>query len=183
MDKKIYSSLIENATLNVRTWQRVTACVLISNLILVIYLVSADRSEKTIVVPPGLKEEFWIKGNEVSPLYIEQMAKYFFQLLLTYNKKNVQGQYNDFLHYMRPEKYGAMKAVLMSDVDRITRNELGSAFYPMKSTVSKMRAEVEGEQVGIVGDKVVSRKIKKYFMLFNYQNGNLTIEAYSEVGQ
>lgn len=183
MDNKIYNSLIENASFNLKTWQRISIVMLISNLFLVFYLGLADRSQKTIVVPTGFSEEFWVKGSEVSPIYIEQMAKYFFQLLLTYNKQNVSSQYLNFLHYVRPEKYGATKGFLMADIERITRNEIASAFYPLKLTISNMRAEVEGEQVGMVGDKIVSRKIKKYTMGFSYKNGILSIEEYAELNQ
>ncbi|MBF0367374.1 MAG: hypothetical protein HQK50_17495 [Oligoflexia bacterium] len=181
MDRKIYNSLVENASFNIKLWQRIAGVLLVSNLLLVIYLVSSDHTEKTVLVPLGLKEAVWVKGKEVSPLYVEQMAQYFFQLLLTYNKQNVLSQYNGFLHYVRPEKYGALKALLMSDVDRIARNDLGSAFYSMKLKVNGMKAEVEGEQVGIVGDKVVSRKMSKYQMEFSYRDGHFSIEAYAEV--
>lgn len=183
MDKKIYNSLIENSSFNVKTWQRISGGLLISNLLLVTFLVFSDRSQKIIVVPPELKGEVWIKGNEVSPMYVEQMANYFFQLLLTYNKQNISEQYQSILHYVTPLKYGDMKSFLLADIDRVKRNELASVFYPMSIKVNGMRAEMEGEHLGIVGEKIITRKLKKYQMVFSYKNGGLKIESYSEINK
>jgi conjugal transfer pilus assembly protein TraE len=183
VDKKIYNSLIEGASFNVRMWQKIVGILLVSNLLLALVLVMRDRSEKTIVVPAGLKKEFWVQGSEVSPSYLEQMSNYFLQLLLTYNKQNVLEQFKMVLHHVDPEKYAPLKSMFYIDAERVKKNELGSVFYPMKIKVNGMKVEVEGEHLGILGEKIVHRKIRIYQMNFNYKNGVLQIESYEEVGK
>lgn len=169
--------------MNIRTWIKISTILLITNFFLVIFLINLNTREKTIVVPSDFKKEFWIQGDQVSPLYVEQMSNYFFQLLLTYNKQNVLNQYKTILHYVEPARYGKMQSFLLSDADRIQRNELGSVFYPMGIKVSGMMAEMDGEHLGLVGSQIISRKMKKFRMILNYMNGQLNINSFEEINQ
>jgi len=157
----------------------VAGVLLLSNVMLASFVMTADTTEKTIVVPPQLQQPFFVQGNDLSASYIEQITRYFSQLLLTYHKQNAQAQFNTVLHYIDPSVYEEMKARFAIDFDRIARNDMSSVFYLMKIHVRKNTAHITGELNGFIGSHLVSKKRKTYELRFNY-NGTLTITGFNE---
>lgn len=180
MDKQKYTSTVINANYKATLWMGIAAIMLVSNVMLAGFVVTADTSEKTIVVPPQVEKPFTVQGNEVSTAYIEQMARYFSQLLLTYHKQNAQAQFNTVLHYTDPSVYSEMKTRFAVDYDRISRNDISSVFYMMGIHIKKDVAVISGELNGFIGSHLVSKKQKTYELRFNY-NGQLTITGFNEL--
>jgi len=180
VDKQKYSSTVINANYKASLWMGVAGVLLLSNLMLAGFVVTADTSEKTIVVPPQVDTPFSVQGNEVSPAYIEQMARYFSQLLLTYHKQNAQAQFDTVLHYTDPSVYSAMKTRFAVDYDRISRNDISSVFYLMGIHIKKDVAVITGELNGFIGSHLVSKRQKTYKGRFKY-NGKLTITGFNEL--
>lgn len=180
MDKKKYNSTVVNANYKATLWMGVAALLLISNVMLSGFVITADTSEKTVIVPPKIDKPFSVQGNDVSPEYIEQMARYFSQLLLTYHKKNAQSQFDTILHYTDPSVYSEMKTRFSLDFDRISRNDINSVFYLMGIHIKKNVAIITGELNGFIGSHLVSKKQKTYELRFNY-NGKLTITGFNEM--
>ena len=181
MDKQKYASTVISAHYRASFWMFISVALLISNVLLSGFVFTADTSEKTIIVPPELEKSFFVRGNEVSPEYIEQMAKYFSQLLLTYHKQNAQSQFNTILRHTNPAVYGEMNTRFLMDVDRISRNDISSVFYLMGIHIKKNAAVLVGEQLGMVGSQVVSKNKKSYKIDFDYDGGKLTIVGFNEV--
>jgi len=180
VDKKKYTSTVINANYKANLWMGIAAIMLVSNVMLAGFVATADTSEKTIVVPPQVEKPFTVQGNEVSPAYIEQMARYFSQLLLTYHKQNAQSQFDTVLHYTDPSVYSEMKTRFAVDYDRISRNDISSVFYLMGIHIKKNVAIISGELNGFIGSHLVSKKQKTYELRFNY-NGQLTITGFNEM--
>jgi hypothetical protein len=63
-----------------------TAMLLAVVMILSLYLLL--RSEKTLVLPPEVRREFWAAGNRFSPEYLEEQAVYMIHLALDVNQTN-----------------------------------------------------------------------------------------------
>ena len=160
MTKEKYLSSLVSANYKTAVWMIAAGVLLASNLLLTVFLFTMDLSEKTIIVPPELDKPFSIQGETVSAAYIEQMAKYFIQLLLTYHSDNVSAQYEMVLHHVDPRVYSELKAQLSAQAERIHRNEIGSVFYLMGVQIAQKKATLTGELVGMVGKKIVSRKQK-----------------------
>ena len=180
MDRQKYSSKVINANYKATLWMGLAVALLASNVMLASFVMTADTSEKTIVVPPQMDKPFSVHGNEVSPEYIEQMARYFSQLLLTYHKSNAQSQFNTVLYYTDPSVYSEMKTRFSIDYDRISRNDISSVFYQMGIHIKNNVAYISGELNGFVGSHLVSKRQKTYELRFSY-NGNLTITAFNEI--
>lgn len=181
MVREKYKSSLKNANYRAWVWMLFAGGLLFSNVLLAIFVIKADTSEKTIITPPVIDQPFWVQGDEVSKEYIEQMARYFSQLLLTYHKANAARQFESVLQFADPTVYNQMKARLLAESERISRNDLGSVFYLMGIHIKKHTAIVNGELVGMIGQQVVSRKQKYYEISFNYRNGNLYVDRFSEV--
>jgi conjugal transfer pilus assembly protein TraE len=180
VDRKIYNSLIENSTYSIKTWMKISMILLMTNLLLIIFLLMMNNRENIIVVPANFKKQFSVQGQNVSPAYIEQMTFYFSSLLLNYNKHNVEEQFNMMLQYFSPEVYLKMRNLLSLDQERIIQDDVGSVFYPMSVKVKGLDSEIDGEQLGIIGTKIVKRELRKYKMKFNMDGGTLKIESFQE---
>ena len=170
MDKRKYTSTVINANYKASLWMSLSALLLVSNVMLSGFVLTADTAEKTIVVPPRLDKPFSVQGNDISPDYIEQMARYFSQLLLTYHKHNAKAQFDTVLHYTDPSVYSEMKTRFALDHDRISRNDISSVFYLMGLHIKKNVAIISGELNGFVGSHLVSTKQKTYALHFHYDN-------------
>lgn len=180
MDSKKYASALKNAEYKSHVWLACGAVLLIANLMLAMAVISADSNEKTIIVPAGFNTPFTVEGNKVSPEYIEQMGRYFGNLLLTFHERNAQAQFDTVLRYTHPSAYSELKTQFDVDVDRIRRNDISSVFYLMKIYVKGNVAIITGELNGLVGSQLVSKRQKSYELAFNY-DGDLTILSFKEV--
>lgn len=181
MNKDKYLSSLVSANYKTAVWMLAAGVLLAANLLLVVFLFTIDLSQQTIVVPPDLERPFSIHGETVSPAYIEQMAKYFSQLLLTYHIDNVTAQYDAVLHHVDPTVYADLKARLHAQAERIQRNLVGSVFYPMGIHIAKMNATITGELVGLIGKEIISRKQKYYELQFTYRNGTFYLVRFQEL--
>jgi conjugal transfer pilus assembly protein TraE len=181
VDKRKYSSAIHNANFKVSFMMLLASGMLVANIGLAYFVVTVDIAEKTIVVPTGFDKSFSIQGDQVSAEYIELMAKYFGQHLLTYHKQNIQSQFDTVLRSTDPSIYGSMKTRFAVDAERISRNDISSVFYLMSIHVNKNVAVLMGEQVVFVGSQLVDKKQKSYEIGFKYDNGKLTLASFNEV--
>ena len=169
MDKVKYASGAVNASYRSVFWMWVALVLLLSNLMLATFILTSDMSEKTIVVPAKVDEAFSVQGDQLSPSYIEQMARHFSHLLLTYHKQNAQYQFDTVLRYTDPAIYNDMKTRFAMDVERIRRNDIRSVFHPMKIHVKENTAMITGELSGFVGEHLVNTHVKTYELRFNKQ--------------
>ncbi len=180
MDKVKYASMAVNAGYRSVFWMIVAVVLLLLNLMLASFILTSDMSEKTIVVPAKIDEPFSVQGDQLSPSYVEQMARHFSHLLLTYHKQNAQYQFDTVLRYTDPAFYNDMKTRFAMDVERIRRNDIRSVFHPMKIHVKENTAMITGELNGFVGGHLVNTHVKTYELRFNYTS-NLTLAAFNEL--
>lgn len=181
MDKAKYASALISANYKSGLWMIIAGLMLFSNVCLAVFVLTADTSEKTIVVPPDLEKPFSVKGDELSSEYIEQMTRYFSQLLLTYQPQNANAQFGSVLRFTSPSIYGELKARFDLDEERINRNSISSVFYLKSINIKKNVALIEGEQLAIVGSRLVSNKQKKYRLEYTYNSGRFYLSAFNEM--
>lgn len=181
MNKQKYTSFMVDTVSKMAAWRLTAGLMLVSNLLLVIYMFNVSTAEKTIIVPPNIERPFTVRGDEVSPEYVEQMTQYFSQQLLTYQKKNARHRFESVLHYAAPRQYAVMRATFDNEARRIERNDIASVFYPMGISIDRLTAVIHGELVGMVGSRVVSRKDKAYRFQYQYQGGHFSVVSFTEV--
>lgn len=180
MDRTRYVSALADARHSARVWLVAATGLLLANIVLCIVLLSSDLREKTIVVPPHFDRPFSVRGDELSASYIEQMGRYFAQLLLSYQKQTARGQFDAALQYFDPRVYGEVKARLHAEADRIEHNDISSVYHITSMDIRGRSAVITGEQIGIVGKKIVHRTPKSYSMTFRYTEGQLYIARFDE---
>jgi len=181
VDKNKYASYFVNVSAQNKFWLLMSLGLLASNLLLSATLLFMDKTQKVVVTPPDFDRPFWVKGKEASAEYIESMARYFSQLMLSYNKESAKSQFEIFLKFANPEVYGLLKNKLYDDVDRIRLKEISSAFYLMSIHVKKQTAVVGGEQVTMMGSQIVARSQKYYEFRMRYTSAGISVLGFSEV--
>ncbi|MFK5948040.1 MAG: TraE/TraK family type IV conjugative transfer system protein [Methylococcales bacterium] len=181
MKKSIYKSSLKNSISEMVNMKVLAFTMVLSNLILALFVITADTSEKTIVTPPNFTKPFWVKGSEVSPDYVEQMTRFFLNYMKTYQTANARYQFEEVQRFAHPSIYQSFKAVNDAEADRIERNSLGSVFYFNEIDIKKNRAFITGELVGSIGQQWLPRKLKFYEVTYQYISGNFYITAFNEL--
>ena len=157
---------------------------LITDLVLAITLMNIDTTEKTVVVPPTIEKPFWVKGTEVAPEYLEEMARYLSSLLLNVTPKSVDGTSDVFLRYVAPNAYGTLKAKMAVQAERLKRSSVATAWYPVEyQTKAKEKVVVvTGDFQTAVGKQVVSSVRRSFRFTYSFVGGRLWVSEFVEVG-
>lgn len=181
MDKKEYTSALVATRQSNKFLSKLVAGLVISNLALAYFVMTADTSEKTILVPPNFDKPMSFAGGELTPAYLEQMGRFFGGLLLTWHKANAMSQFDQVLTYVDPAIYTVLRDQFASDFKRISRSDLSSVFYINGLDVKKNVVILKGVQHLKVGGQIVSQGQKFYELTFSYPSGRLLITSYREL--
>lgn len=178
-----YNSMLKNANYTTTFWLLLFLGSALLNLMLGWFVVTADTSEKTIITPAKYTQTMWVKGNEVSNSYKDEVAKYLVDLLLTYHSQNARAQFKSVLNYAHPSQYNILKAKFGAEAVRAERNQLSNIFYRLGSHVMENSVVLTGEERRMVGTQVVATEIKSYQIEMEYQNGKMFLNGFYEVVQ
>ncbi len=181
MNRQRYKSVLAEALWRRNLWMAVAVTMAVSNAALAYWVVTTDVREKTIITPPVVNKAFWVRGEEFSPEYLEQMAVFFAGLALTYNPDNVHHQAALFLRYADPTAYGALAARLEGDAEKIKRSRMSSAFYPQEVRIRDQKVALTGQLVTLVGGKITSERQATFLIGFARRNGQLFVKTFVEV--
>lgn len=181
MLKGTYTSRLVDANFTTRLWMLIGLSMMLINGLLTVKILATDVTEKTILVPGGLSKPLWVQGETLSPQYIEEVARYFANLLLVYQKATARAQFDEVLRYVSPDIYAQVKAELDREADRISRTQISSIFYMTGVHVVNQTAYVSGQTRAFVGAALAAEKEKTYQFDFAQGEGGLRITAFKEV--
>jgi conjugal transfer pilus assembly protein TraE len=157
-----------------------TAGLLISNILLVLFCFT--RSERIIMIPPEVKQSFWVEHGQVSNSYLEEMSSFFLHLALDRSPESIDFQNQVLLRYASPHAYGSLKSQLLEDEKRLKQERLSTHFHAHKIIVDQknLTAKVEGTLHKFVGGAAIGTLPVQYNLRFSYTKGKLFIENLSE---
>lgn len=183
MEDSVHSNDLIKAKRNIRKRDYVimflAACLFMS---LVIAFKNVNR-ERTIVVPPLVRETFWVDSNDASPDYLQEMSTYFIFLVNNISPSNIDYQYKLFLDKVNPSQQGVLKLQLDKQSQRVKRNNLVTMFYikGFKIDTASNKVAITGQLDSLIGDKMVSSKEKVYRIGYQLINGKLYVNEFGEV--
>lgn len=124
----------------------------------------ALNHQKVVLVPPGLSEKVWVRGNEASDEYLRHMAKYLALLLLHFTPASVEQQFAEFLTYAAPEAYPSLKVDLLEVSQRVKDMGITSVFHVQEVVFDpkKRTLEVKGHLAQYAGD---AKSLDQYIVL------------------
>tara|TARA_R110002050_G_scaffold249861_1_gene387718 strand:- start:15345 stop:15905 length:561 start_codon:yes stop_codon:yes gene_type:complete len=155
------------------------AGLLASNIILVFFLF--QKSDRIIVVPPEIKEQFWVEHHLVSPGYLQEWTLFFAHLLLDNHPGSIRSNNNIILRSVDPGSYTALKQQLSEEAEKYSNKQLITMFAPIKVDVDihKMKAVVKGQFISRVGNRIIKQREDTYEFTYKYQYGKLLITSFT----
>lgn len=183
MDKKLFDTKLAIEKHSKKFFFTLAAVMLMSNLMLAFFVVTADTTEKTVIVPVGFDKPFYVKGNVIDPVYGEQIARYISGLRWSYTPKTVESNLNDILGYVTPSQYSLLESRFNQEAVEVVRNQVSSVFNPMKVRVDMNNNEIviQGEYVAYMGTQLVSKRERFLKMKVIYQDGGFALHSMREV--
>jgi conjugal transfer pilus assembly protein TraE len=138
------------------------------------------KSEKIIILPPELKQEFWIEGNKFAPTYLEEQGMYFTHLLLDVSSSNILSQGEVLLRYVDPAFHEQFKTRLFAEEQRLKKDNVSLHFTVIDCEVypSESALEITGDLHAYVAFKKISTHRETYRLQFSAKKGRLFLKTF-----
>lgn len=165
-------------------WQR-NLCALVALVLLVTVLVQSllllGKRERLIIMPPEIKQGFWVEGDSYSSSYLEEQGLYFAHLLLDIHPSNVLLQGEILLRYVDARSYGEFKQRLLEAQKRLVKDSLHCVFNVVEVKVNPNLLQVDlwGDLEGFVGGKRVTSTRESYRLVFSSKQGRLFLKSFT----
>lgn len=151
------------------------------NLFLVITVININKNVKTIITPPYITSEFENVGDTFNFSYYEQIGSHLSNALLTISPQNVDKTFDSVQGYFSsdPDEIKAIKEYLIKEADRIKKDSIYQAFYPLKTLPNHKNNSftVEGLLKSMTGNVMIEEKAQ---ITFDYKvtNKKLVIKKF-----
>lgn len=158
MLEKFYKNKLDRYIFENITFRIITVALLMIIIYLVWILSTRINEQKIVFMPPKvITQEMWVKGNEVSKSYLQDMGQFIASNLLNITKDNAKNNVDNIMHLIEPQFYNKVRAELIAQTEYIINNSISRTFF-----VSSVNADTKGliKVMGvikdIIGDKVVN---------------------------
>lgn len=166
-----------------KAFQFILVISLLTNLFMAGAYATMDRTVRTILVPPEIKQSFWIDGRNIGPEYLEQMGAWVVSSFATISPATVDYQNNTLLKYVHPSVYGDLSIRFKMGANRIKAENLSKVFMPREIRISEKGQSVAliGVQQSWIADKrITGDELKAYLVTFDYDGAKVTIKELRE---
>jgi len=155
------------------------------NLIQAITVTNLLGKNRVVLVPPEIKEPFWVSSSDVSHEYLQQMTDYYLTLILNVTPETAAVKRELLLKCVHPSGYGSVKEQLISEESEIRKRQISRFFVPISYEVNNTEHWVKalGDLTILVGQQKVSVERVEYRIQYQLEAGRLLIEAFSEEPQ
>ncbi len=145
------------------------------------------RPEKTIFVPATLDKSFWIRGDEMSPEYIEQMGNYVCQLMLNVTPVSYEYQGRFLLAIADPRAYSTLRHRIAL-TGAILKRDSVSTFFEGRQVVTDAkkypnRVAFSGNLVTMMSDKKVASFAKVFMVEVGMVAGKTVVVDFRETNE
>jgi len=175
-----YFSDFERLSKEVR-WQAVIIYALLAIVLLEgILLWHASNKKVVVVIPPKVDKEFWVSGDTLSYAYMEQVAVYVADSLLSVSPANVDKALSRITPFLttEPEQAKVIRDSFAGYAKAVKNNDWYQAFYPMKVSIDQKNQKivVYGILRKMTGNLHIADEPGKTVELgYTVQNGRLII--------
>ncbi len=145
-----------------------------------ILLYRAATNKVVLVLPPKMDKEFWVSGETLSYAYIEQVAVYLADSLLSVAPPNVDKSLTRIMPFLTtdPAQVKEIRDSFAAYAKAVKENDWWQSFYPMRVVVDEKnrRIDVYGVLRKMTGNIYVGQEANKVIS-FNYEvrSGRLII--------
>jgi type IV conjugative transfer system protein TraE len=141
------------------------------------------KKDRIVIVPSQLQQSFWVEGNNFSPSYLEEQALYFSHLLLDITQSNFISQAQVVLRYVDSKTYGDFKVKLLTQLERLKKDNLSLAFVAVdwQVNVDDLSVTITGDLLCYVASQRVSVNRKSYKVSFSSNKGRLFLKTFEDL--
>lgn len=136
------------------------------------------NTQKIIVLPPRVDREFWVAGDKVSNSYLEQVALYVADRMLSVSPENVDYSFDTIMGFMTtdPQYVKTLKEKFIELARVVKVNNVSQVFYPLKVDFRKDNELVISGILKKLTGNILMGESKPYLKLqYKINNGRLTI--------
>jgi conjugal transfer pilus assembly protein TraE len=150
-------------------------------IILVFALRSAIFDQRIIVIPPVVTDEFTISGNTYSKAYLEQIAYYLCDRLLSVSPETVNSSFDAVLQFGDSNNTRALKTSLDKQAETIIKERIYQVFYPTKFDATPKTLTVTGNTRRFAGNIYQSEVLTTVVFQYYVHNGRLYITSFEAI--
>ena len=161
----------------------ISSILLASNVLLSFCLIF--RNEKTIILPPEVKSEFWSEGNRFASEYLEEQAAYMSHLALDVNAANIKYNTNVLLRYVETDHAAYFRERFEKQQRKLKQNNAATTWdiaefvvFPDQNTV-----HVKGTLNKFIGSKQIGSLQREYAVSFKIKRGRLFLREIKFLGK
>lgn len=156
---------------------------LILCLILSLGIIFLSGRERIILAPPTMSKDIWISAHSASPEYFSRMTLFLSEVALNLTADNVDFQQELLLRYTDSSYYSVLKPQLVAEADRIKKEHISTAFFPVDIKVDSKHAEtvITGDLKSYVGDTALPTKRVSYHVVYRVTSFSPLITLFEEV--
>lgn len=149
----------------------------------VIALFYAISHQTVVIVPTSeINKRFQVKGSTADLVYVEQMVRYFMNLINNYSPENVSQNFEEVMYYVHPSDQAEFKKFLVPEEKAVKSTGASRVFYILKleHLLNENAVRVYGIEKKMIGDKVVYSGPKTYKIVYFLDNGRFYVKAMVE---
>jgi len=156
---------------------------LILCLILSFVIIFLSGRERIILSPPSMNKDIWVSTHSASPEYFSRMTLFLSELALNLTADNVDFQQELLLRYVDSSYYVVLKPQLIAEADRIKKEHISTAFFPVDIKVDSRNSEavITGDLKSYVGDTALPTKRVSYHVIYRFNSFTPLITSFEEV--
>lgn len=124
--------------------------------------------EKTLIVPPEVRQSYRLGAGYVSNEYLVDIASYVLQTILTVTPERVDHGNTVILKMTAPSGYAALKTALSAAALRMKKERVTTIWIPNKEEVNQARRQVKisGKLKTYIADQLTSEREKTFLVEF-----------------
>lgn len=154
-----------------------------ANLLMAIGFLTFDKTVRTQIVPPIIKQSFWMDGKQLGPEYLEEMGAWLIQQYATVTPYTIDHNIDVLLRYIQPIRFAEVERRWRAGAQQLKHNNISKVFFPSETRLSQQGQALAliGREETWVGDKKLPNvAVKSYMVAFEYDGQNTTISELRE---
>jgi len=137
-------------------------------------------SKKTVVIlPPKVDKEFWVSGDTLSTTYLEQVAYFIADRVLSVSPHNVESSLSTIKPFFstNPEDVENLNKVFVNLVKTVKENDYYQVFYPLRFYAEKDKLVVDGILRKMSGMQYIGEERKSVVIYYFVNNGRFFVKG------
>ncbi len=136
-----------------------------------------SKNKQVVILPPKVDKPFTVAGNTLSAEYLEQVAMYVADRVLSVSPANIDNSFSNILPFLTtdPNQAKSIRDDLLLQAKKIKDNDIYQIFYPMRVHINKDKVVVEGLLKKLTGNTYYGEERVNFAIYFTVENGRFLI--------